>query len=93
LEKGTSVRTVLSALAAVALIAGTAVAVDAQSDPSKEQTKIYSYQKRAPGKASPAINANPSPQATATPLQFSTTSPYGSTDWWLERERSATISE
>jgi hypothetical protein len=86
-------RTALSALAAVALIAGTAVAVDAQSDPAKEQTKIYSYQKRAPGKASPAINANPLPQATVTPPQFSTTSPYGSTDWWQERERSATIND
>ena len=86
-------RTALSALAAVALIAGAAVAVDAQSDPAKEQTKTYSYQKRAPGKASPAINANPPPQATATPPQFSTTPPYGSSVWWIQRETSATISD
>jgi hypothetical protein len=80
-------RTALSALAAVALIAGTAVAVDAQSDPAKEKTKVYSYEKRAPGKASPAIKANPPPQATSTPPQFS------SQDFWQGRDQFGTISD
>lgn len=83
----------LSSSAAAALVASLAASLAAplnaqnQADKSKEETKVYAYQKRLP-EASPADPAAVVQRRQApTPSYLSDEIAYGAQGWWREHER------
>ena len=83
----------LSAFAAVALIAGAATAVVAQTQtaPTSPNTKVYAYKKAAPT-MNPGMSGDPSTMPRQQkPLEhlMPDSAPYGSAAWWQEMGRAS----
>jgi hypothetical protein len=79
----------LSALAAVALSAGVATTVVAQTQtaPTNPNTKVLAYKKTAPSTMNPGMNADPaSTPRQQKPLEhlMPDSAAYGSAAWWQE---------
>ena len=76
-----------AALGAAGLLVLTLSSTLAQSptEKPKDNTRVYSYQKKAPTEATPPGYVNQ--RQVSTPAHMSNDLPYGSQGWWREHER------
>lgn len=76
----------LGTAAALTISLAAPLSAQVQPDTSNDKTKVYAYQKRAPG-TEPSSAPASTPRQVPTPSYASDEIPYGSQQWWRENER------